>query len=191
MLSSLELDSVSNYKEILVEGAVIDSIHHELDSMAETNVILIPSAEKDFVTDLLTKLNATRDSSIVVFGMPDWYSFKELDYDYLMNLNVHMPNSGVLSYQDSLTQYFVKHYQETTRSAPNQRFAFSGFDVSYYFLSALNEYGGISSDMYLEPKDLLNLNFDYNYKRNRKNGSRNQSVQIIKYENLEIIRVDK
>ena len=191
MLSSLELDSVSNYKEILVEGAVIDSIHHELDSMAETNVILIPSAEKDFVTDLLTKLNATRDSSIVVFGMPDWYSFKELDYDYLMNLNVHMPNSGVVSYQDPLTQYFVKHYQETTRNAPNQRFAFSGFDVSYYFLSVLNEYGGISSDMYLEPKDLLNLNFDYNYKRNRKNGSRNQSVQIIKYENLEIIRVDK
>jgi len=36
----------------------------------------------------------------------------------------------------------------------------------------------------------LNLNFDYNYKRNRKNGSRNQSVQIIKYEDLEIIRVD-
>jgi len=191
MLSSLELDSMSAYKEILVEGAVIDSIHHELDSMAETNVILIPSAEKDFVTDLLTKLNATRDSTIVVFGMPDWYSFKELDYDYLMNLNVHMPNSGALSYQDPLTQYFIKHYQETTRSAPNQRFAFSGFDVTYYFLSILKEYGGISSDMYLEPKNLLNLNFDYNYKRNRKNGSRNQSVQIIRYENLELIRVDE
>lgn len=191
MLSSLEIDSLSAYKEILVEGAVIDSIHHELDSMAETNVLLIPSAEKDFVTDLLTKLNATRDSSIVVFGMPDWYSFKELDYDYLMNLDVHIPNSGVLSYQDSLTQYFVERYQEATRSGPNARFAFSGFDVSYYFLSLLNEHGGISSDMYLEPKNLLNLNFDYNYKRNEKNGSRNQSVQIIKYEDLEIIRVDE
>ena len=191
MLSSLELDSLLAYKEILVEGAVIDSIHHELDSMAETNVVLIPSAEKDFVTDLLTKLNATRDSTIVVFGMPEWYTFKELDYNYLMNLDVHMPNSGVLSYQDSLTRYFVGHYQQSTRSAPSPRFAFSGFDVSYYFLSLLNEHGGISSSMYLEPKNLLNLNFDYNYNRNEKNGSRNQSVQIIKYENLEIIQVDK
>jgi LysM repeat protein len=191
MLSSLELDSVLNFKEVIVEGAVIDSIHHELDSMAETNVVLVPSVEKDFVTDLLTKLNATRDSSLVIFGMPDWYSFKELDYDYLMNLNVHMPNSGVLSYQDSFTQYFVNNYQEQTGSDPSPRFSFSGFDVTYYFLSLLNEYGGISSDMFLEPKELLNLNFDYNYKRNEKNGSRNQYVQIIKYQDLEVIRVDE
>ncbi|MDG2165194.1 MAG: hypothetical protein P8K69_05560, partial [Flavobacteriales bacterium] len=90
-----------------------------------------------------------------------------------------------------LTQYFMDHYQETTKSAPSERFAFSGFDVTYYFLSLITQYGGLSSNMYLEPKNLLNLNFDYNYKRNEKNGSRNQAVQIIKYENLEVIRVDK
>ena len=82
--------------------------------MAQTNVVLIPSVEKDFVTDLLTKLNATRDSNIIVFGMPDWLNFKELNFDYLMNLNVHIPNSGVLSYEDSLTQYFIEHYQKNT-----------------------------------------------------------------------------
>ena len=191
MISALEIDSLAAFKEIIVEGNVIDSIHHELDSMAETNVILIPSIEKDFVIDLLTKLNATRDSNIVVFGMPDWIHFKELDYDYLMNLNVHLPSSGILSYQDSLTQYFIDHYQESTHSAPSERFAYSGFDVTYYFLSLVNHYGGLSSRMYLEPKNLLNLNFDFNYKRNEKNGSRNQSVQIIEFENLEIIRVDK
>lgn len=191
MISALEIDSLAAFKEIIVEGSVIDSIHHELDSMAETNVILIPSIEKDFVIDLLTKLNATRDTNIVVFGMPDWVQFKELNYDYLMNLNVHLPNSGILSYQDSLTQYFIDLYQESTNSAPSERFAFSGFDVTYYFLSLVNQFGGISPKMYLEPKNLLNSNFDYNYKRNEKNGTRNQSVQIIKYENLEIIRVDK
>ena len=190
MISSLEMDSI-NYKEILVDGAVIDSIHHELDSLAHTNVILIPSTENDFVTDLLTKLNATRDTSIVVFGMPDWYDFKNLDFDYLMNLNVHIPNSGVISYSDDLTKYFVKEYQSSTGADPSARFAFSGFDVSFYFLSLLNRYGGISADMYIEPKEMLNVNFDYNYKRNEKNGSRNQSVHIIKYKDLEIIRVDE
>lgn len=190
MTNALEVDTL-NYKEIIVEEAVIDSIHHEIDTLAPTNVILIPSVEKDFVTDMLTKLNATRDSSIVVFGMPEWYTIKDIDYNYLMNLNVHMPNSGVLSYQDSLTQYFVNNYQEQTGSDPSPRFSFSGFDVTYYFLSLLNKYGGISADMYLEPMELLNLNFDYNYKRNEKNGSRNQFVQIIKYQDLEVIRVDE
>ena len=193
MLSALEMDSLPNYREILVEKhkAVIDSIYHELDTLAKTNVILVPSNEKDFVTDLLTKLNASRDSSIVVFGMPAWYSFKDIEYDYLMNLNVHMPISGVLSYDNSLTSYFVNKYQEATGTEPSPRFSFSGFDVTFYFLSQLMHYGGISSDLYLEPMNLLNLNFDFNYNRNEDNGSRNQAVQIIKYEDLEIIRVDK
>ena len=111
MISALDLDSLAAFKEIIVEGNVIDSIHHELDSMVETNVILIPSIEKDFVIDLLTKLNAIRDSNIVVFGMPDWVNFKELNYEYLMNLDVHLPNSGILSYQDSLINISY-HYQE-------------------------------------------------------------------------------
>jgi peptidoglycan endopeptidase LytF len=191
MLSSLTIDSL-NFKEILVDSkqSVIDSIYHELDSMAETNVILVPSLEKDFVTDLLTKLNATRDTSIVVFGMPDWYHFNTLDYDYLMNLNVHMPTSGVLSYSDSLTKFFVDTYQEQTDSDPSQKFSFLGFDVTFYFLTQLMNYGGIASNLFMEPMELLNLNFDFNYQRNQDNGSRNQSVQIIKYEDLNIIRVD-
>ena len=108
-----------------------------------------------------------------------------------MNLNVHMPNSGVLSYNDTLTKYFVENYQEATGSDPSPRFSFSGFDVTFYFLSQLMHYGGVSSELFLEPKDLLNLNFNFNYKRNEDNGSRNQAVQIIKYEDLEIIRVDE
>ena len=187
----MTIDSL-NFKEILVDSkkSVIDSIYHELVSMAETNVILVPSLEKDFVTDLLTKLNATRDSSIVVFGMPDWYYFNTLDYDYLMNLNVHMPTSGVLSYYDSLTKFFVDTYQEQTYSDPSQKFSFLGFDVTFYFLTQLMNYGGISSNLFMEPMELLHLNFDFNYQRNQDNGSRNQSVQIIKYEELNIIRFD-
>lgn len=191
MTSFLNQDSLLYFKEILVEGAVIDSIHHELDSMAETNIILIPSNEKDFVTDMLTKLNATRDSNFIVFGMPEWFSFKELDLNYLMDLNVHLPNTGFISYEDSLTNYFVKKYQESNSEDPSRRFAFSGFDITYYFLSVLYEQGGISPDMYMKTPDMLSLNFDFNYNRNRKNGARNQFVQIITYEDLEIIRVEK
>ena len=81
MSSALEMDSLASFNEILVDNAVIDSIHHELDSMTEKNVILLPSIERDFVTDVLTKLNATRDSSIIIYGMPEWTSFEKLDYD--------------------------------------------------------------------------------------------------------------
>jgi LysM repeat protein len=190
MLSSLDLDS-TNYREIVIKEAVVDSIYHEIDSMAESNVFLIPSTEKDFVTDLLTKLNATRDSTLIVFGMPEWYDFEGLDYHYLMNLNVHLPNSGFISYQDSLSQYFIENYQNQTRSAPNERFAFAGFDISYYFLNALNTHGQVKTDMFIEPMQLLNMNFDFNYERKKRNGSRNKSVQIIKYVNHKVVPIEE
>jgi len=159
--------------------------------MAESNVFLIPSTEKDFVTDLLTKLNATRDSTLIVFGMPEWYDFEGLDYHYLMNLNVHLPNSGFISYQDSLSQYFIENYQNQTRNAPNERFAFAGFDISYYFLNALNTHGEVATDMFIEPMQLLNMNFDFNYERKKRNGSRNKSVQIIKYVNHKVVPIEE
>jgi peptidoglycan endopeptidase LytF len=190
MTESFDFDSIINYKEIIVNQAVIDSIHHELDSLAETNVILIPSGEKDFVIDLLTKLNATRDSNFVVFGLSSWSSFKSLDYTYLENLNVHIPNSGLLSYEKPLSKYFVSKYHEEVNSDPSPRFAFAGFDISFYFLSLLYEHGGLSTDMYMEPNELLNNNFDFNYKRNTNNGSRNQAVQIVKYENYRVKKVE-
>ena len=49
-----------------------------------------------------------------------------------------------------LSQYFIQNYQNQTRSAPNERFAFAGFDISYYFLNALNTNGELSTDMFLE-----------------------------------------
>jgi len=82
--------------------------------------------------------------------------------------------------------YFVENFEESTRNAPNERFAFAGFDITYYFLSQLKNQGGISTDMYLEPEQLLNMNFDFNDKRNKRDGSRNQSVQIIQYKEFEI-----
>ena len=191
MCSSLKIDSLLFFKEIVVEGAVIDSIHHEFDSLTETNVILIPSNEKDFVTDLLTKLNATRDSNFIVFGMPEWFKFEELQIDYLMDLNVHLPNSGFVSYDDSLTDNFVKKYQESNFEDPSQRFAFSGFDITYYFLSILYENGGITPNMNMNRSEMLNFNFDFKYNRNKKNGARNQFVQIISFKDYEIIIVDK
>lgn len=190
MTESFDFDSAINYKEIVVNEMVIDSIHHELDSLAETNVILIPSSEKDFVIDLLTKLNATRDSNFVVFGLSNWSSFKSLDYTYLDNLNVHIPNSGLLSYEKPLSEYFVSKYHNEVNADPSPRFAFAGFDISFYFLSQLYEHGGLSADMYMEPNELLNNNFNFNYKRNTNNGSRNQAVQIVKYENYRIKKVE-
>ena len=186
-ISSFNFDSIY-FKEIIVESNVIDSIHHEIDTLCE-NTIIVSSKEIDFVTDILTKLNAIRDSKITVFGLSNWYLFENLDINYLMNLNVHIPNTGMISYNDTLTKYFESKFFTNYKSSPSIRFAYSGFDVTFYFLSNLIENGGVSNLNYLEPMNLTSNNFDFNYIRNYEHGSRNQFVQIIKYEDFEIKKI--
>lgn len=188
MTSNLDKERLYNYQEILVEGAIIDSVHHYMDSTAVKNVILIPSNDKVFVTDLISKLNVLRDSSMIVFTTSDIQKFKNIDLEYLMNLNVHFPSKGNVNYESPKVKSFIKRYRKIFNAEPSERFSFSGFDAGYYFLSVLHKTGKISSDYYIEPKEMLSTGFDFNYNHGN-NGVRNKAVHIYRYNDFEIKKV--
>lgn len=188
MTQNLDKERLYNYKEILVEGAIIDSVHHHMDSTAVKNIILIPSNDKVFVTDLMSKLNVLRDSSMIVFTTPSIQKFKNIDLEYLMNLNVHFPAKGNVDYESEEVKRFVAKYRKVYNTEPTERFSFSGYDTGYYFLSHLFKNGKISSSYYIEPKEMLSTAFDFNYDHGN-NGVRNKSVHIYQYKDFEINKV--
>lgn len=188
MTKNLDKERLYNYQEILVDGAIIDSVHHYMDTTAVKNVVLIPSNDKVFVTDLISKLNVLRDSSICVFTTSHIQKFKNIDLEYLMNLNVHFPSKGSINYESAKVKNFVTRYRKIFKTEPSPRFSFSGFDTGYYFLSLLHKNGKISSQYYLEPKELLGSGFDFNYNHGN-NGVRNKAVHIYRFEDFEIKKV--
>ena len=188
MTKNLDKERLYNYKEVLVEGAIIDSVHHHMDSTAVKNIVLIPSNDKVFVTDLISKLNVLRDSNMVVFTTSSIQKFKNIDLEYLMNLNVHFPSKGNIDYESAQVKSFIAKYRKIFSTEPTERFSFNGYDTAHYFLSYLYKNGKISSGYYIEPKEMLSTSFDFNYDHGN-NGVRNKSVQIYQYKDFEINKV--
>ncbi len=154
------------------------------------NVVVFPSNNQSVVTDFISKLNALRDNyKIVLFGLPGWINYDNLDFEYLTNLSLHIPSSVFVDYKNSATQSFVNKYRDAYKTEPGI-YTFQGFDVSYCFLSLLLKngngflktiegyyYQGISSKYYFsQPMST--------------SGFENKFVNILEYQDYQLMRAN-
>lgn len=178
------------YKEFVVQTELIDSVTDlMMDSTIENQVFIIPSNDRVFVSDLLTKLNKTRLQNIVVFTSPAIRNFKNIDADYLSNLNVHFPDMGTVDYSSDITQEFISDYRKKYGIEPEGRYAFIGFDITYYFGKVLLENGKLNGKYYIEPAKMTNTSFDFNAINMPGNGYVNYAVSILKYQGQDLVPV--
>jgi len=181
---SQETGKSLNFKEV----NNIDEIIKNLQSEPE-NIILALSENKAFVLNLLTKLNKKRnDCKITIFGMPAW---NELDMDplYTQNLNLHLFMPSFVDYHNNNTKKFIKIFRELYKTEPEEsKYAFIGFDVTYYFLNALLQYG--NEFMYcLQNTKMDPLSSKLQFKKTLNGGYENQSVFIVRYKDFKMENV--
>ncbi len=173
-----------NFKEV----NNIDDIIKNLQSEPE-NIILALSENKAFVLNLLTKLNKKRnDCKITIFGMPAW---TELDMDplYTQNLNLHLFMPSFVDYHNNNTKNFIKTFRESYKIEPEEsKYAFIGFDVTYYFLSALLQYGN-DFKYCLQNIKMDPLSSKLQFKKTLNGGYDNQSVFIVRYKDFKMENV--
>ena len=82
-----------NAKYILFENSQsIDRNFIKNKLKKEENFILVPSNDRSFVSRLLPTLASMEDTLFTVFGLNTWNRFDNLDYNDLVNLNVHLPS---------------------------------------------------------------------------------------------------
>lgn len=175
------LDS-GKVKEVEVFDAQIDGVSWLKDF--DTNVVIVPSTDHVFMTDLLTKLNAKRMKNIIVIGLPDLDRL-DVDYGYLNRLNLHYPAAQAVDYRDSLTMSFVTQYRSRYSAEPS-RFSMQGFDIGYYFGRLLMETGSVQG-LTARKEVLIQNGFDF---RETSNGSYiNKHVFLMKFEDFERVIV--
>ena len=106
------------------------------------NVVVLLTSDKALLPALLRKLNDARSTySITVVGLPDWENL-ELDSHYLLNLNTHLFNPWFVDYASPEVKNFVKKFNERFLAEPElDKYAFLGYDISFYFLNNLLHYG--------------------------------------------------
>jgi LysM repeat protein/ABC-type branched-subunit amino acid transport system substrate-binding protein len=172
------------------EHKLNDSLYHvmsKLLSKDEENLVVVFSENEPQVSLLISRLiQRTSIYPVVLFGMPAWQSWTNIDLNFYHNLQLHIlspfytdfTNSDVQRYlQKSRDQYGYEPYEI---SPIGYNFSMLGYDIGLYFLSALNQFGRNFQDcLYQLPTGQLLT--DFNFRKNGPGGQINYSYNIIRY----------
>jgi len=134
--------TVFDNKPVLI-NYMVDSLHPFIDnaSVIRNNLVIIYGNDKPFIMDVVNKLNRVRDTfNISIVGAPLWEQLRNMDYSLLNNLNLTYFTSDFVDFDLPATKQFVYRFKNSFNTEPD-RFGFSGFDITLFFVKNLADYG--------------------------------------------------
>jgi hypothetical protein len=107
-------------------------------SLAQENVILVPSKNEVFVRAVSSRLSGlSKDYPIQLYGLAEWLRYESLSPSALNNTHFRYARSYLPQSEDSA---FYRMYKEAYFSPPTD-FAYRGYDMMMYFGKLLMLYG--------------------------------------------------
>jgi len=119
---------------------ITDSLKRVMTSSVAQHVI-IASEDEAFASDAARNLYLLKNSiPLHVYGSNKLRNFETIDADVLYKLGLQFSTSYYTDYHNTMSQSFVLKYRALYNAEPSQ-FAISGYDIFYFFISALNDLG--------------------------------------------------
>ncbi len=144
--STTDLESGQDDKVVLPNSVKhypfsdLNSVKSQLSGV-RNNLIVAYGDNNVFATQMLNSLAKTADRyPITLVCIPDWAKFEKLLVDNLLKMNAIYISDFFVDYQNDAVKDFVLRFRNRYASEP-QDYAFEGYDLAYYFLSALMRYG--------------------------------------------------
>lgn len=107
----------------------------------DENIFIIPTDNEAQVSVAVTNLNAIAEKfNVVLIGTSNLTKLKSIQTENYHHIRLRYLSPTFIDYTKPLVRRFVGQYRSTFSADPSQ-FSHQGFDVSYYFLSALFQYG--------------------------------------------------
>ena len=157
----------------------------------ENNIIIVPSEDQPFVTDLLTKLSYIKDYHITVFGMESWLNFNNIEIPYFVKLNTHFPSNSYVNYDALNTKNFVKSFHGKFATDPDF-FAMKGFDITYWLMRHFYQNFQFNVFSILSEEAFRGIQSDLKMvRKSDSNGLENNQVTILKFEQGKLINTGK
>lgn len=156
------------------------------------NYVFITSSNEVQVSAILNNLNAlvtVDEYKITVYTMPAIENFTKIQADWLVNLDIHFTSTTVNDMDNWNIKEFKTIYKDIFGRRPS-RFSYIGYDVTYYFVSAIKRYGkyfqfclGNDQD-YMDSGMFMKFYFE---RLNKQSGFENKRLNMLYYtQNLNI-----
>lgn len=175
----------------------MSSLKSQLSGVRE-NVIIAYGDENVFATQVLNSLTSTADRfPITLICAPDWTKFEKLLVDRLLDMKAIYVGDYFVDYGRDDIKRFVSRFRGKYSVEP-QQYAFEGYDVGRYFLSAMMQYGSdnLMDCLHCHETSLLGTQYKFYYKNylrgGRSDGKENLYWSIYQYdeENIELVPLD-
>jgi LysM repeat protein len=137
------------------------------------------SKDEPFVSDLIDRLRLMKHR-LSVYGSGRWQEFSLIKKSWYFDMNVHFVQPAFVDYNNEATKLFVQLYRKAYNNEPS-KYAFFGYDVTYYLLAVLRKYGNAFQDCVSEFDSVL-LQSRYKLVRNNINdGFVNEGCFLLEY----------
>jgi len=161
-------------------------------SLVKQNIVIVLSNNSVLIPDFISRLNGlTKDHQIILVGMPGW-EILEPETDYLVNLNYHQYSTSWVDYKDARVMRFVKQFRDRFATEPeNEKYAFLGYDLTFYFIKALIDYGhNFGSCVAANPAKGIDSPFRF-VKSGASDGYENTQLNLLKIEDYHWVDAEK
>jgi len=177
--------------QLKLNTQVTDGIDNAIARLSKSkeNVLVFFTESNNYILELSRKLSEIRNNyAISIIGLPSWDKIDALEADYMVNLNAHIVAPCFIDYDNPLIKKFVKEFRETIKTDPDP-IAFQGFDIGYYFLSALMKYGR-SFQNCIRDYTMKGLQTTFEFRPAKDIGFENQHWEIYKFDNYRLVKIN-
>lgn len=177
------------YQDLFMSKANIKALNAVLIP-EKTNIIVLPSSNEAFVSELLHGLNTSKNrENTIVVGLPTWQNFEASDFDMIQNLHTLFFDNVSLDRNSAAFKDFAARYFRTFKTEPSV-YAVQGFDNMWYWGGLLMKYGKkFWGEVANTRADLIHTTF--NFKRNEEGAYENQYVNILQIKDFSLVKLNK
>ncbi len=156
-------------------------------SKTRENVFIIPSATEAQVSVAVSNINSlAEDFPVTLVGLSNFQRYNSIQPEYYHQSKMHLLSPYFVDYRAPLTNRFIRSFRSNFAAEPNQ-FSFQGYDVAFYFMSALFQYGNDFTDCLPYHHVQLTQAEFYFDKVSRNGGYMNRGLFVLNYKkNFEI-----
>ena len=196
--SNLEIGMVDLIREGLNSGVRFIDYNFRANGIAglrsmlspnKENVIFIPSSDEGELSVGLSNLNnLANEYPITLIGTNRYPQYESIQIEYFHNLKLTYVAPYWTDYENRQTVKYVEKFKHNFFTEPNN-FGRQGYDVTFYFLNALKNYGRDFRNCLPEMRvDLIQGNYRFE-KVSPDGGYMNQGVSVITYtRNYDVVR---
>lgn len=159
-------------------------------SAEKENVVIIPTTVEGELSVAISNVNnfASRNSITLIASSRYQQQYKSIEIEQYHNLKMQYVSPFWTDYDSKAVRNFLQKFRDNFYTEPNS-FGIQGYDVVFYFLNAIKNYGKDFEDClpYLNV-DLIQGNYRFS-KISRFGGYINQGASVISYRrNYDVVR---